>query len=80
MCSASFSSVVLYLAKALSTAMRPHSVHSLRAMRSLWRTEESMMKRVSRPCSVAAWWISVKAVTALATTCGDENGQKEAGD
>lgn len=68
MCSASFSSVVLYRANEFKIAILPHSVHSFKAMSSLDRTAESMMKSVSRPCSRAVWCMSVKAVTAFATT------------
>lgn len=44
-CSLSFSSFVLYLAKVVRMAIRPHSEHSFKATRSLVRVAGSMMKR-----------------------------------
>lgn len=73
-CSASFSSSALYLATAPRIAIRPHSVHSPRAINSRERVCESRMKMGS---SSAASWISVSAATAFATTCEQqrESGQ-----
>jgi len=71
MCSDSFSSSASYLATAPKIAIRPHSVHSPRAMRSREMTCESRMKMGE---SSAASWISVRATTALATTC--EQGER----
>ena len=57
-------------------ATRPHSEHSLRAMRSLCRIVEVMAKTAaegeaeveSADAAVAVAWISERAVTAFATT------------
>lgn len=56
-------------------ATRPHSEHSLSAMRSLLRMVEVMVKRAGsgvvdeEGTAVAATWMSESAVTVFATTC-----------
>ena len=53
-------------------ATRPHSEHSLRAIRSLFKIEEVMMKtpvsEAAEGPDVEAMWISVNAATVFATT------------
>lgn len=73
MCSLSFSSWATYLARAFNIATRPHSEHSFRAIRSLFKIEAVIMNMPGSEddvdgCDVAAICISVNAAMVLATT------------
>lgn len=63
----------MYRERAFRIATRPHSEHSLRAIRSLLRREDVIVKMAGssgdiEAFEVAAEWISVSAATVLATT------------
>src|SRR5882762_3441199 len=73
MCSLSCSSAATYLANAFNIATRPHSEHSFRAIRSLFRIVVVMVNMPGSEddvegCDVAAIWMSVRAAMVLATT------------
>jgi hypothetical protein len=73
MCSLSLSSAATYRAKAFNIATGPHSKHSFRAIKSLFRMEVVMLNIPSSEddvdsCDVAAICMSVNAAIVLATT------------
>lgn len=73
MCSLSFSSWATYRARAFSIATLPHSEHSLRAIKSLFRIVAVMMKTPGSEeevdgSDVEAICMSVRAAMVLATT------------